>query len=66
MTEGDGATHVVIVGGSLVGLSAALALAREGATVTVLERTSLLHKNPRRRWGIGRRRGAGLVSRSRV
>ncbi len=41
MTEGDGATHVVIVGGSLVGLSAALALAREGATVTVLERTSL-------------------------
>lgn len=35
--SGD-ATHVVIVGGSIVGLSMALALAREGARVTVLER----------------------------
>ncbi len=32
--------HIVVVGASLVGLSTALALAREGAKVTVLERTT--------------------------
>jgi 2-polyprenyl-6-methoxyphenol hydroxylase-like FAD-dependent oxidoreductase len=40
VAEGGASAHVIIVGGSLVGLSAALALAREGATVTVLERTT--------------------------
>lgn len=43
MTETDARAasgrRVVVVGGSLVGLSMAMALARQGATVTVLERT---------------------------
>ena len=38
-TSGTPVRQVVVVGGSLVGLSMAIALAHEGALVTVLERT---------------------------